>query len=368
MAVITAYSTKKVATEAVKEIVDQLGSIYPKMVIYFASSEYDQSILAMEMKKPFPKASVFGCSTAGEITTGKMLEKSCVAMAFDSDSIEDCFLEIALDISKENSIRDVFETYKAHYKIQIEKVDPKEYVGLLLVDGLRKAEEKIMEIIRDLTNIRFVGGSAGDDMNFKETWVHYNGFVYTNAAIFALVKPKKGFDIIKTQSFQKIDKKLTATMVDETNRIVFKFNDIPAAKAYSDVLGIPQEELPEKFMSNPVGAIIDGDIFVRSPQQLDHNGLVFYCAVKNGMEVQLLRSTNIIEDTKRVLNEKLKNVINPAGLINFNCILRTIELYEMSQVDQYGAIFKDIPTVGFSTYGEQYRTHMNQTATMVLIY
>jgi len=86
------------------------------------------------------------------------------------------------------------------------------------------------------------------------------------------------------------------------------------------------------------------------------------------MEVQLLRSTNIIEDTKRVLNEKLKNVINPAGLINFNCILRTIELYEMSQVDQYGAIFKDIPTVGFSTYGEQYRTHMNQTATMVLIY
>ena len=33
---------------------------------------------------------------------------------------------------------------------------------------------------------------------------------------------------------------------------------------------------------------------------------------------------------------------------------------------EYGEIFKDVPTIGFSTYGEQFIGHMNQTSAMLV--
>jgi hypothetical protein len=54
------------------------------------------------------------------------------------------------------------------------------------------------------------------------------------------------------------------------------------------------------------------------------------------------------------------------GIINFNCILRTLELKQKNLTGEYGDLFTSIPTIGFSTYGEQYIGHINQTATMLV--
>ncbi|MEO0334670.1 MAG: FIST C-terminal domain-containing protein, partial [Bacteroidota bacterium] len=55
------------------------------------------------------------------------------------------------------------------------------------------------------------------------------------------------------------------------------------------------------------------------------------------------------------------------AIINFNCILRTLDLKQQGRTQEYADLFTDTPTVGFSTYGESYIGHINQTATMLLL-
>ncbi len=55
-----------------------------------------------------------------------------------------------------------------------------------------------------------------------------------------------------------------------------------------------------------------------------------------------------------------------SGIINFNCILRTLELNNRKLTEEHAKIFAKLPTIGFSPYGEQYIGHINQTATMLV--
>ena len=75
---------------------------------------------------------------------------------------------------------------------------------------------------------------------------------------------------------------------------------------------------------------------------------------------------NIIIDTKQAIENKIAEMGTVSGIINFHCILRTLELEQKNQTEAYGKIFSDIPTIGFSTYGEEYIGHMNQTSTMLV--
>jgi len=119
-------------------------------------------------------------------------------------------------------------------------------------------------------------------------------------------------------------------------------------------------------MKNPVGLMVNGEPYVRSPQQTKGDSIVFYCNIKEGTELTLLESTDIIADTQNDLKQKLANQ-KPDGIINFHCILRTLELEQKKLTEAYGKIFADIPTIGFSTYGEQYLGHINQTSTILII-
>ena len=204
MKTATAYSTKKPVADAVGEVKRGCASVDPKMVVFFASTAYDPASLSKAMADAFPKASVFGCSTAGEIVTGKMLKESVVAMAYSSEVVGDVAVGVMEGIKDDKGaegVSKVFRDFERHYGAKMADLDFSRYVGIILVDGMSVAEERLMDKIGDLTNVLFVGGSAGDDLQFARTYVYANGKAYTDAAILTLLKPAKGFDIVKTQSF-----------------------------------------------------------------------------------------------------------------------------------------------------------------------
>jgi len=362
----TFYSQKNDINEAVFELKNHLSKFDTKVLLFFASSCYEPHALSKAMKDSFSESEVFGCTTAGEITTGKMLKNSIVVMAFNKDAIDDISIGVVENVNDSENVREVFKSFESHYHQTMRNLDIEKYVGLILIDGLALAEEDIMDKIGDLTNVTFIGGSAGDDLKFTATYVFANGKTYNNAAILALMKPKKAFHVVKTQSFCSSNETLIANKVIPEERAVVEFNGKPAAQAYTEALGAKTDNANNYFMTNPLGLMVGEEPYVRSPRIVEDNKMKFYCNVIEGMELNVLKSTDMIQDTREALANKIKEVGPISGLINFHCILRTLELEQKNLTSEYGLVFKNVPTIGFSTYGEEYIGHVNQTSTILL--
>lgn len=105
---------------------------------------------------------------------------------------------------------------------------------------------------------------------------------------------------------------------------------------------------------------------MRSPQRVIGESMVFYCQIKEGTRLAVLEATDIVAHTRAAIEARKATGKPLGGLIDFQCILRTLQLRDEQRCDQYGAIFKGIPTIGFSTYGEAYLGHINQTSTMLV--
>ncbi|MFA7403886.1 MAG: FIST N-terminal domain-containing protein [Pelobacteraceae bacterium] len=367
MDIISAHSTKDTIDEITKDLREQLVLFDAKLLLFFASSKFAPDEISRKMQDSFPSSLVFGCSTAGELATGTMLDDSVVVMGFNDDSLLDAKIEIIEDLKDQGGVKKAFDAFAGHFGEAVADMASREYVGIILVDGLSGAEENLIETIGDSTNVVFIGGSAGDDLKFNATHLYANGKTYRNAAIVALLKPGAEFAFVKTQSFRNLGTCLEVTKADEASRTVLEFNGKPAAIAYAEAINSSVEEASHRFMHNPVGLVIDDEPFVRSPQQIKDNGsMAFYCAVREGMELSLLESTDIIEDTRAAIGRAREESGRIYGIINFNCILRTLELKQKNLTREYGDLFSAVPTAGFSTYGEQYIGHINQTATMLV--
>ncbi|MBN1382056.1 MAG: FIST C-terminal domain-containing protein [Deltaproteobacteria bacterium] len=368
MNIKTAYSTNKAPNGVAAEIKDQLEMNGVKAMLFFASSQYDADAVSAAMQSQYGDIPTFGCTTAGEIVSGKMLDNSVVGMAFNGRIIEDMKIAVLKNISEnvKDAVDEAFKSFEAYYNTKMADMDFRKYVGIILIDGLAGAEEQIMDQIGDKSNVMFIGGSAGDDVQFVKTHVFAEGKAYSNAAVLVLIKAATAFDFIKTQSFQNLNKVLVATKVDAAKREVLAFDGRPAVEAYADAVGTSVDAIDEYFMSNPVGLMTGDEPYVRSPQRVEGSGIVFYCNVLEGMELSLLQSGDIVGDTRRALDDKLKTFGPVSGIINFHCILRTLELKNKSLTADYGLAFKDVPTVGFSTYGEEFLGHINQTSTMLV--
>jgi hypothetical protein len=366
MNVLTAHSAHTDVREAVAAIRAALTPSAPRAVLYFASPRYEARQLARAMRAAFPGATTWGCSSAGELVGDAMLKSSLVALSLTDHLIEQVDIEVVRGLRSGASPQPAIESLAARFGGMPGDLDPKRVLGVVLMDGLSHSEERVMDRLGDLTNVQFVGGSAGDDLMFQRTWVHADGESYEDAAVLALIRPRRGFDIVKTQSFRVLDRTLVATRVDIENRTVLEFNGKPAVQAYAEALGVPAEQASEHFMRNPLGLIAAGEPYVRSPQRLAGEAMVFYCQILEGMELKLLESDDIVAETGRALESARGRIGHISALVNFHCILRTLELEKRSQTEAYGRLFADVPTVGFSTYGEAYVGHINQTSTMIL--
>jgi hypothetical protein len=365
MSIRTAYSTKDLPAAAA-DLRAQCGERAPRVVIFFASPRYDADALSAAMRESFPGARLVGCSTAGEIAGDKLLSGSVVAMFLGDDVVEDSAVAVVRNLSAGVRIADALRELENQVHAPLSSLSMDRCAGIVLMDGLSGAEELVLEKLGDATDLLFVGGSAGDDLKFLGTYLVADGQVCRDAAVLLLLRLKRDFTVLKTQSFRTMGRTLVATRVEESRRLVVEFDRMPALEAYARALGMTPDEAKAAFRKHPLGLMASAEPFVRSPQRTEGQAMAFYCQIKEGMELEVLDATDIVEDTRAAVAAQ-KSTGPVRGLIDFQCILRTLQLRDERQCDRYGEIFRGIPAVGFSTYGEAYLGHMNQTSTMLVL-
>ena len=196
MKIKSVFSEEVNINAAVSDIKSQLQGFDTRLLVFFASSQYEPSELSQAIDKAFADAQTFGCSTAGEIISGRMLKNSLVAMAFNPDAVSDFEIEVVESLKEGLDLNPALLSFEKHFNASLAELDFNRYVGIILVDGLSGCEEKIMDRIGDKTNIIFIGGSAGDDLKFAQTHVFANGKAYTDAAVLAVLKPKPDLTVL----------------------------------------------------------------------------------------------------------------------------------------------------------------------------
>jgi len=362
-----AHSVRPTAHEAVEDLVTQLGGAEAKVLLCFSSTRQEPHELLRGLHHAYPKAIVCGASSAGEIVSGKVLKGGVVAMAIGSDIVEKAAVAVIEDLGPRMDLDAAFAKLETHIGEPLDELDPDHHVGIVITDGLSGAEERLIEAINEKTEIAFVGGSAGDDLKFQKTLVFHGKTVHEHSAVLLLMKVPRGFEVVKTQSFKPTGIVLEATEVDAANRTVVSFNGKPALEAYCHATGALPDRVVDSFLTYPVARMVGGEPFVRSPQQILGSAIKFYSAIRKGEQLAVMEATDIVADTTEAVRKGLADAGGARGMVDFHCILRAMELESKGFSQDYGAIFKDVPTVGFCTYGEAWTTHVNQTSTILLL-
>lgn len=365
-----ASQNRNTATAAA-ELVSQLDGMKPTVIVFFASANHDGAMLANSLGKSFPKAQVIGCTSAGEFTERGTHEGGVTALALSRDKVaKSASRLVSYDRNVDQSVKRALDEIANEIGVKdLRSADPSRYVGIVLFDGLSGQEEHVNEILGNVAPmLSFVGGSAGDALEFKSTKVFANAEETASGAVLMLIEAAVPFTIGKTCSFEPTAHAFRVTKADVKNRTVYELDGKPVLEVYAKALGTTPDKLTsEVFMSHPVGLVIDGEPWIRSPQRvLPDGGLKFYCNIAQGMKIRIMNSTDLVRDAHEAMESAQKALGAPvSGGLAFNCVLRRLEMDAKKLHQPFLESFDGMQVGGFHTYGETWLGHINQTLTAI---
>jgi hypothetical protein len=337
-------------------------------LICFVCASYDAARFAKAMHASLPGVSIFGCTTAGELSPAGWTSNSVVAIGMLRKDFT-LVAHLIEDLSHFGVEEGSTSIAKARAALMASgaKVETEKCFGLLLIDGLCRREEAVISALYSaLDEIPIVGGSAGDGMSFEKTWMIRDGAVHRDAALLLLFHTDLPFTPFKCDYFQPTDHKMVVTDADTELRVVRELNAEPAATEYARHVGLIESSLDSaSFASHPVLVGVGGQYYARSIQKVNADGsLSFFCAIDEGLVLTVAKSLDPYESTLATF-ERMEAELGAVSLyIGFDCVLRRLGAERQQIAHRLSDLYRRRHVIGFNTYGEQYRSmHVNQTFT-----
>ncbi|MAY43341.1 MULTISPECIES: FIST N-terminal domain-containing protein [unclassified Neptuniibacter] len=363
------YTDAQDENQAIRDISNGIDLANTAIIFLFVNSSYDLDILAQAMNA-FDDVPVMGCTTAGSINAGAFKDEGITAVALPSQLFYATIANFEnLSELEANQIANTAQRALTTVNSFIHSDENFRWSKFCvqLIDGTTGQEEKFTEhISQTLSYIPYIGGSAGDKLRFKKSFVYTNHQFQTNAAAVAFCATTLQVKPFFHQHFDASPDYLIVTSSDTDNRNIKTINGLPASEEYARHIGVSVNDLsPEVFSLYPLIVQVGGDNYIRSIQRANEDGsLTFYCSISRGIILKVAKTKDITIS----LDEAMKTMTREMGDINFilgfNCILRYLEILEGDKIQDIEMIHRAINLSGFNSYGEQFQsTHINQTFT-----
>lgn len=352
---------------AVRDLFGRLGALDLSGLLLFCSSRYPLEPLAEAIASRAEGLTIVGCTSSGEITPDGLDEGTITAVGFPAGAFRlnaICFDDL-----------DRFDGATATQRVRELVAEANEsardlgpsihHAAIFLVDGLSHREEMVTLAIQDaLGEVPLIGGSSGDQLEFRETFVYCDGRFRRDAALVAVLSTPRPLKVFRAQHHLPGVEKMVITAADPLARIVYEINAEPAAAEYARMIGCRVEDLGiEAFAAHPPMVRAGGEYYVRSIQSANPDGsLTFYCAIDEGVVLTLGECGDIIGGLDALFDTLDEEVHGLDRVLAFDCVLNSVEIRQRQLRSAVSQLYAERGAIGFNTYGEQYHAlHVNQT-------
>jgi hypothetical protein len=350
-------------TEAAREI-RSVGE--PKLLVVFASCEYDLESLLGGIRAELGNAPLIGCSTAGEIGASGPGDAGVVVSAIGGDGLD---VSTAAARNASGDLRRAGESAAACVSAS---GDREHKVLLMLTDGLSGDQQEIVRGAYSVVGagIPLVGGCAGDNLRMERTFQMHGGEVLSDSVVAAAIASDSPVGIGVRHGWRRLGEPMLVT--SSHNNRVFEIEGRPALDAYFERLDVPDDARtdPAEFTAfastHPRGLASRGEehqVRFISGADFDNRSLVCIAEVPQGALVWTMEgdAESVLQATEGACEDALGalNGSRPVGFLAFDCIARRGVLGDEGIRDEISRIAQKgdgAPVAGFYTYGEIART------------
>jgi diguanylate cyclase (GGDEF)-like protein/PAS domain S-box-containing protein len=336
-----------------------------QLLIQIFTAKNDQGFIAQmvhEIVELFPKATLIGSTTDGEIMSGRVsVEKTVISFThFESTHLKSIAVE-----HKANG-------FYSGQTVAKELVGEDTKLIIAFADGLRSNGEAFLQGFATINSeVKVAGGLAGDNAKFEQTYVFTKEEILSSGAVAVALNSDR-LQVYNDYSFNwhPVGKPLTVTKVKE-NRL-YRIDDKTALETYIHYLG---EEMAQGL---PAIGIEFPLIFERNGVQVarailgkhDDGSLTFAGNFKEGERVRFGYG-----DPKEILSYSQDMFTRVSShpseaIFVYSCMARRHFMPDIIQEETL-PLHQLAPVAGFFTYGEFYTEKkadlLNQSMTLVVL-
>lgn len=354
---VVGHSTDVDSEDAIAEIIaqcnSQLSNQAPQAGILLAAIDFDYELILNQIQSAFPGIQLIGCTTDGELSSVYgFQEDSITLILFWSDTVT---IRAGLGHSLSNTPKAAVD--QAIDSLNLDDLQDIK-LCIILPDGLQDGTEAALKHLQAKlpTATPIVGGLAGDQYKFEQTYQFYQADIVNNGIPILVFSGELKVSHGVASGWQPLSRPALITKADK--EIVYEIDHQPAVQFFQEYTGTRPV-----FGEYPLAVFEAGntDFYLRACDRWDptDHSVHFMGEVPEQATVQITHATHdqIIAASKTAIEQAvtLYPGKQPAAALIISCAARHWLLGNRAQEEyKLSQQFLDpaIPAIGFYSYGE----------------